>query len=224
MDKSKLKVDFCERQAAEYAVKHWHYSRAMPAGKLVCLGAWEESEFVGSVIFGRGATNHIGRPFGLIQTEVCELVRVAFRNHATPISKILALCVRFLKSHSPGLKLIVSYADPAYGHYGGIYQACGWLYVGQTKPDAYHRIGSKIMHRRSVVSRYGTASGSIRIVSSAKYKYLMPLNAETRERLLALSKLYPKRATSDPATRPAIQPEKGGAAPTVALKPNATHG
>lgn len=75
-----LVVDWCSYEAAKYAVEHWHYSERMPAGKLVKLGIWENSCFVGVVVFGRGAIYNIGKPFGLGQTECVELVRVALNN------------------------------------------------------------------------------------------------------------------------------------------------
>ena len=46
-----LRVDWCDYQAAKYAVMHWHYSKAMPAGRNVYLGVWESNRFVGAVLF-----------------------------------------------------------------------------------------------------------------------------------------------------------------------------
>jgi hypothetical protein len=43
-DKVDLKVDFCSYEAAKYAVEHWHYSKTMPAGKTVKIGAWEDDK------------------------------------------------------------------------------------------------------------------------------------------------------------------------------------
>ena len=45
-----------------------------------------------------------------------------------------AIALRLLARHSPGLRLVVSYADPAQGHVGTIYQAAGWTYLGVTPP------------------------------------------------------------------------------------------
>jgi hypothetical protein len=36
-----LKVDFCSHEAAKYACEHWHYSRCVPASKLIKIGVWE---------------------------------------------------------------------------------------------------------------------------------------------------------------------------------------
>src|SRR5688572_27900813 len=108
----------------------WHYSRRMPRCKLAKIGAWEDGRFIGAVVFGRGATPNIGSPFGLDQTEVCELVRVALRDHRAPVSQIMAEARRKLRETSPGLRVIVSFADTAQDHHGGIYQADNWIYLG----------------------------------------------------------------------------------------------
>jgi hypothetical protein len=104
-----LKIDWATHEAAKYAVENWHYSESMPAGKLVKVGAWENGKFIGVVLFGRGANNNIGKPYKLDQTAACELVRIALTNHITPVSKIAAIAIRFLKVNSPGLRLIISY-------------------------------------------------------------------------------------------------------------------
>src|SRR4051794_28210828 len=107
-----LRLDFCSRDAATFAVKAWHYSRSMPAGRLVTIGAWEGGTFVGAVVFGRGASSEINTPLGIGQDEVCELCRVALGPHAAPTSRVVTIAVRLLRRFCPGLRLIVSYADP----------------------------------------------------------------------------------------------------------------
>ena len=76
-----LYLDWCSHEAAKFAVEHWHYSKVMPKGKLIKIGVWEDGRFIGVVLFGRGANNHIGNPFSLTQTEAAELVRIALIDH-----------------------------------------------------------------------------------------------------------------------------------------------
>lgn len=138
--KPTLRLDWCSHQAAKYAVEHWHYSRTMPAGKNVYVGAWESAKFIGAVIFGMGSGNATnGTRFGLVRTgQMAELTRVALTEHKTPVSRIVAISLRMLRSQSPGLRLVISMADPKQGHHGGIYQAGGWVYTGTTKPDVQY--------------------------------------------------------------------------------------
>ena len=69
-EKIKLLIAPCSHEAAKYAVMNWHYSKTMPIGKLVKYGVWENDKFVGCVIFGRGASPHIGDLYGLKQNEI----------------------------------------------------------------------------------------------------------------------------------------------------------
>src|SRR5688500_6166428 len=115
-----LRLDWCSHTAAMFACKAWHYSRSLPTPPLVRVGVWERGAFVGCVLFSRGANKHLGSAFGLGQTEVAELLRVALREPETPVSRIVSVAVRMLRRHCPGLRLVVSFADPEQGHVGAI--------------------------------------------------------------------------------------------------------
>jgi hypothetical protein len=203
MAKVELRVDWATHEAAKYACETWHYSGCVSAGKLVKVGAWESGKFIGVVLFGRGATPNLCKPYGLGQDECVELVRIALTTHSTPVSRIAALALKFLKRANPKLRLVVSFADSTQGHHGGIYQAGNWVYSGQGDAAKFYMIRGKLTHPRSLGSLGFVQSiqGARRIdpeaqvvVVDGKHRYLMPLDAEMRERILTLSKPYPKRA------------------------------
>lgn len=194
-----LRVDWCSYEAAKYAVEKWHYSRVMPAGKTVKIGAWEGGVYIGAVVFSWGANNHIGSPYGLNQTEVCELVRVALSDHKSPVSQIVTAALRLLQGQSPGLRLIVSYADPEQGHNGAIYQAMNWLYVGSSCPQRETlRTDGSVMHKRTAHSLYGTIKGLEASRVLWKHKYLYPLDRAMRKQIAPLAQPYPQRETCGP--------------------------
>ena len=204
MGTSLLRVDWCDYKAAKYAVEHWHYSQCMPAGKIVKIGVWEHEAFIGVVLFSRGANNTLGSPYVLSQIQVCELTRIALTNHITPVSKIMMLAIRMLRKQSPGVRLIISFADPLQGHYGGIYQATNWLYCGDSHAADEYIVKGKRMHGRSMRSLYGTHVGKEFIkktLGSSKHRYLMPLDDEMRKQIAPLAKPYPKRPNQS-ATNP----------------------
>jgi len=145
-----LYIDYCSHKAAVYSVYKWHYSKSMPAGKLVKFGVWERENFIGSVIFGTGANFNIGKIVNLTCYEICELVRVALDKHETPVSKIVAYCLRKLKRDFPNLKAIISYADPRQNHKGVIYQAMSWNYLGKTTYASHFEKNGKFYHSRTV--------------------------------------------------------------------------
>lgn len=197
-----LKLDWCSYKAAKYAVEKWHYSHSFPAGKAAHIGVWENNAFIGAIFFGWGANKNMGNPYGLKQTEVCELTRVALSNHTAPVSKILSVAIKMVKKHSPGLRLIVSYADTAQSHVGTIYQATNWFYVGDISTTPQHFIDGRWVHQRQFNSAYGsTAKSTLRRPGSTKRKYLYPLDDAMRKQIEPLRKPYPKRA--DEATEDA---------------------
>ncbi len=227
---SSLRLDWCSYEAAKYAVEHWHYSQRMPKSKLAKFGVCEDGKFRGAIIFGLGATTEIGKPFGVGGTEVCELVRVALSHHESAVSRCLAVAVRLLRVAFPGERLIVSFADTAQGHHGGIYQAAGWTFLGSEEYHAY-RIRGEVVHPRTCYDRYGVGGQSIpwlqahvdpdaaRIRNGLKHKYAYPLDAEMRAQIAPLARPYPKRAPEAlTADAVGVHPTEGGATPTSALQ------
>jgi hypothetical protein len=225
-----LLVGWCDYKAAKYAVEHWHYSHRMPSGKLARMGVWENDRFIGVVLFGQGANNRIGKPYKLLQYQVCELVRVALDKHETPVTKILSIALRMLRKRYKDLKLVVSYADLSEGHHGGIYQGGNWIYTGLSAEwkGSHYIVGGKKMHGRSVRAKWGSDK-NIPVkweyaTGTQKHKYLMPLNKNMAQQVESLRKPYPKRVkrSSDAAD---FQLAEGGAEPTRTLQSSeAQHG
>ena len=206
--------------AARFACEKWHYSRCVPAGKLVKLGVWEDDRFIGVVLFSRGANSSLGSPYGLDQTQVCELTRVALTKHHAPVTQIVADALAILRRTNPGLRLVVSFADPEQGHHGGIYQAGGWIYTGVSGSADEYIVRGRRMHGRSARSyrkshpRGGQSAASFLewaranvdpnakvVPGSSKHRYLMPLDRGMRRRIQRLALPNPPRVRSVDGTR-----------------------
>lgn len=227
-----LKLDWCSFEAARYAVLHWHYSKRMPTSKMVRVGVWEGGKFIGAIVFGCGANQNHGKRFGLTQFQVCELLRVALTNHETPVTRMISIAIKMLKKHSPGMRLIVSYADSEQGHNGGIYAGGGWTYVGKVETEEKGTpmwvVHGKKMHGKSVYERGWKQNiewlrahvdpKATRVYPKGKHKYFMPLDDGIREKLRPMALSNPKRAASETGDTPLIQSGKGGSTPTAALK------
>jgi hypothetical protein len=224
------RVDWCSHAAAAYAVERWHYTRSMPGGKRAQLGVWEDGRFVGALVYGSGATPMLHRPFALGPDEVCELVRVALGPHTTPVSRVLAVATRLLRQAMPGLRLVVSFADTAQGHHGGIYQAAGWAYLGPVTHHTYI-VGGQAVHPRTLYSRLGPGGQSVtwlrahldpqarRVRTPPKHKYALTLDPSLRPLLEQMRRPYPPRAGGVAASTGGHRPPGGGATPTPALQP-----
>lgn len=182
MSKADLKIDWATHAAAKYACENWHYTGVLPAGKMVKVGAWEQGIFIGCLIFAWGMNRSLGRPYGASLDECCELVRVALDKHESPVSRIMSIAIRFLKKQSPGLRLVVSFSDPAEGHHGGIYQACNWIYSGKSAPTYEWRLNGKRLNKRAYTgSNFGSKRQSVpcgakKVYLDGKHRYIMPLD------------------------------------------------
>ena len=225
--KVELKLDWCSYEAAKYACEHWHYSKSTPVPPLVKIGVWENKKYIGCVIFSRGASSNLLKPYGLEQTEGCELTRVALSKHSASVTKIISIAIKLLKKENPKLRLIVSFADPQYGHNGGIYQGGNWLYCGETAKSKEYWHNGKRLHSRQVSEKgwniqHGAKRKTIKpsdcqiINTKGKYRYLMPLDKEMAKQIESLRKPYPKKTSGGGVTvaQPAIQQERGGSIPT----------
>lgn len=226
---SDLRLDYCSHEAARYSVMRWHYSRRMPKAKLVRIGVWENEMFRGAIIFGVGANRHLASQFGLEAIEACELTRVALapgREH--PTSKCIAISLKLLKRQSPGLRVVVSFADTAQGHLGIVYQATNWAFLGTTE-QSYFKIHGRVVHPRTVYDRFGRGGQSIswlrehvdpnadRVEMSSKLRYAFALDRAMRRQLESIAQPYPRRGRSDTSDTPGDPPGEGGATPTRPL-------
>jgi hypothetical protein len=150
--------------------------------------------------------------------------------------------MRFLKKACPGIKLVISFADPEQGHVGAIYQAGNWIYAGMTTAADEYVVNGVRMHGRALRSTRSTHklggvkasnvmewAGKVldpnirKIPGSSKHRYLMPLDPELQSKLDRIRLPYPKRVpsdTSDTATSPV---EEGGVIPTGTLQKKKQH-
>jgi hypothetical protein len=169
---------------------------------------WEENLFIGCVLFSYGATPTLAKHHGMRQTELCELTRIALRDHHTPVSRIVAISLHMLHRQSPGIRLVVSFADMDRSHYGGIYQAGNWIYLGPSNQGRSQgfRIGNHFYHRRSIgAAGYRQSLPWLRahvdplaseVITRGKHKYAYPFDDAIRKQLQVSAKPYPKRERS----------------------------
>jgi hypothetical protein len=217
--KTNLKIDWATHESAKFACENWHYSKCLPAGALVKIGVWEHEKFVGVVLFSRGATPNLCKPYNLTQMECCELTRIALRNHETPVSKILSIAIKFFKKRTPGMRLIISFADPSQNHHGGIYQATNWIYTGKSNDAKFGVLNGKEIHPRTISEMSLNQKKLLNwVLKPGKHRYLMPLDDKMHRQVNHLKQPYPKRVTSIGTDVSGVHPEEGGVSPTVTLQ------
>lgn len=202
----RLKVAPVGVKAARYAVEHWHYSGCLPAGKTFKVGVWEDDQFIGVVIFSRGANNRLGSRLGLPEQRHCvELTRIALDRHANPVTRIVRFALKEMRKYNPDVRAVISFADPEQGHHGGVYQGGGWEYIGKSQAQAELIVNGRLMHKRSAGSKYGTASipklqamgvNAQRSPAFWKHTYAKGFDRNIKNRLRRMAKPAPSKMTA----------------------------
>lgn len=190
-------------------IEHEHYLHAMPAAPRRCYGVYLGDDLHGAVIFTSGPRQGHRLLAAARPQEVSELARLWLSDALPPNSesRVLGIVLRTLRRET-AWKLILSYADPAAGHVGTIYQATGWLYLGRTEPNTYVRLADgNLHHPRSVYQRYGSnnvrhlrATGvpAVREQMSGKHRYAYVLDPAWRWRLRGHAIAYPRAVCRGP--------------------------
>ena len=205
-----MKLEKASYKAIKYACLNFHYAKAVPGTVFGYSVFNDKNEWCGVIVYGHGATPHIGSPYGLKQGEVIELVRVALNGKQEFTSKAVAMSLKLIKKDIPLCKLVVSYADLDQNHIGTIYQATNWYFVGikmENKKDCSYIIDGKRVHGRTVAcickqrglprtienikNIYKTDDVEY-YITKGKIKYLYPLCDETRQLCEKLKQDYIK--------------------------------
>ena len=138
LSRPELRLDWCSHEAAPYACEQRHYSRTIPKPKIATPRFRKIHVYWLGYLRHRSCASCDGRRYGLRdKPEVAELVRVALTEHQAAVSRIVSIAARLMAGNNLLGLLLVSYADPARKHHGGIYQAAGPPYCVRSSTDFY---------------------------------------------------------------------------------------
>ena len=196
--------------AAAMIIKH-HYSHRMPISTMLNFGIYYLNRLVGVIIFNQGNSPSYHTLFkSSTANKNMELIRL-WTQDGLPcgvITRAISVCLKKIKQNNPLLEFIVSFADEGLAHhYGTIYQASNFYYVGCTvgkEKDVY--INGKKYHSRGIGATFGVSKKSelekkykveYVIRENKKHKYIYPLNNLIRKELEQMSKPYPKKTLTN---------------------------
>lgn len=181
VDTSRVELRIITTNIAKQMIVKYHYSHAWPASTQAALGVFyktgkghkfldeEDEKMIGCIVYG----NPVGRraAASIIESDeidphesVYELTRLFIHDgYGKNIeSYVIGQSFKWLKENIPQIKMLISYADPAQGHVGGIYKATNWGYqsAGDMKlmfnyPISLTKDPYDWIHSRTVFSRYG---------------------------------------------------------------------
>lgn len=185
VDTSKVSVREISKSIAKVMIEKNHYSHKWTSCKHA-LGIFHtentpnaffegvNEKLIGCIIYGspvgREAVSSISD--NIKTNEVLELTRLWIAdNYGKNIeSYSISQSFRWLKANDANIKVLISYADPEYGHSGGIYRATNWKYQGRGKLTSDHTVdykdkgnysirlteNGKWIHSRTVGVMYGS--------------------------------------------------------------------
>ena len=192
--------------ARELLVRN-HYLHSFPGGTQLCFGVFCAKQLLGALTLGVGPAQAYAMVGGAEPRDCMALTRLWLSDDLPKNSEssCIGVVLRVLKQHT-SLKFLVSYADPAQGHVGTIYQATNWLYTGLSQGTPLYDIGDgKQYHSRTLSQIYGTHSVKylqrqgvpVRLVTQkGKHRYVYFLDPSWQDRLKAPVLPYPKTFNS----------------------------
>ncbi len=113
---------------ARKLIKQFHYLHSMPGATCLAFGIFFQGRLAGALTLGVGPFNSPALVKEATGSDYLALTRFWLSNELPPNSEswVLGLAIRFLRRET-SLKFLLTYADPAQGHLGIIYQATNWI-------------------------------------------------------------------------------------------------
>ena len=213
LNKDLVHIEEVDKGLAKSVIESNHYSHKIPQAIKYRFGLFYDNELKGVVIFSVPANMHT---FTSVFHEVSqhvglELSRV-YTSDDTPAnfeSYCLSRCLKYIEKRTD-YDVVVSYADPNFGHAGYLYQALNAWYLGETNSEVRYLYKGQLITRRGLGRRKGDsekahrerimADGAKRVKMKGKHKYIFfTCNKRKKRELMSLikdkvniSKNYPK--------------------------------
>ena len=180
-----------------------HYLHSMPGGSQMVLGVYWGQPLLGAVILGAGPSNAHRLVHDATRDDCAALTRLWLHDDLpkNSESRVIGQCLRALGRYT-GVKFVLSYADPAQGHVGTIYQATNWIYTGPSSAMPLYDIGDGVPRHSRTLS-HAIGSHSMRhfadhgvtvqkIPQLPKHRYIYFLDRRWRSRMRGPELPYPK--------------------------------
>jgi hypothetical protein len=193
---------------AKELIESHHYLHSMPGGTKLTFGVFVSNALRGALTLGVGPTNAYRLVNNASSDDSITLTRIWLSDELphNSESRVISIVVRSLKQNT-SVKFVVSYADPAQGHLGIIYQATNWLYTGLSEPMPLYDLGDGVVRQsRSLAHSFGTHSKEylsvhgikVKLVKqSRKHRYIYFVDAKWKKWLKVPVLPYPKTEKND---------------------------
>ena len=146
-------------------IEQWHYSKRCPTGKNIFFGAYLGDTLYAVADYGIGVNPvqaaYLARVTGLSvrKSNLMELKRLCRIEPpmSLPLTRFLRICHLLLRRQ--GVKFVVSFSDPAYGHNGRIYKAANFKHLGKSNAEWHVVEKNGVLRHRVYAYRYARRKG-----------------------------------------------------------------
>lgn len=141
-----------------------HYLRRWPGVVTLTLGMRCGLDYVGVIVFALPPRETAQR-YGGVTWELARLW-IEDRIPRNAESWLIGRAIKYIRANHQQVRFLVSYADPTFGHSGGIYKASNWKSDGLTKPASDYECQGRRF------SRYSHAPAeAIRVPRVSKWRF-----------------------------------------------------
>lgn len=209
-ESGEIAVALITKDEADAIIRSGHYSHSVVWSSNVHLGVYADGELIGAMQFGPAMNPASGaRVVAESTTESwLELNRLWLTDDKPPntSSRAISCALRVIRHRQQKVEWVQSFADERCGKYGGVYQACSFLYCGEHTATFYEIDGEwfhKSMLSRPAVDKRGWRSGPkvawfkqnqdrAEAHTFRQFRYVKFLDQRARSRLLLPVLPYPK--------------------------------
>lgn len=145
-----------ERAEIRDFIEEHHYSHNINGVMAsYCFGLYDGEELVGAMLYGKLGMANTWKKYGEKESDVLELRRLVLIDDTPRNSEsfFIGKTLRWLVKNTE-VKIVVSYADPNYGHQGVVYRASNFEFKGTTAPGRVIRWGDKKYHDKAIRTKY----------------------------------------------------------------------
>jgi len=186
VDLAICEVKIIRSDIAKDFLAKYHYLPRFRKNTKACFGVYYTGKLISVVIFAQPSYNTAINRHGLAASAVVELSRFVISDsyHTKNLASwALSRCIRLLRTRYREIALIISFADPHFGHIGTIYKASNWIFDGNTKPSYYYKDSyGGIIHKKVIwdhaqkfgisENNYANMNNLIKIITEPKKRFV----------------------------------------------------
>jgi hypothetical protein len=138
---------------AKSFLESYHYTNKIGNNSLR-LGFFINDKLIAVIVYGCIVRNETATRLNLKSKDVWELSRLCIhpsyqiKNCA---SKIISLSIKYIKNNFPRIKMLISFADLTFNHFGTVYKASNWILDGIVDPSYWYvDKDGWVMHKKTL--------------------------------------------------------------------------